>query len=119
MRAPCSRVPPRGAVPVPGPAQRFDIPDLLGCRRRENSRPASGDEDVILDADSHPTVLSGNSAILGTEVEAGLDSEHHPRPEPARLPIGIDIASGVVHVHAEPVTRSMHEPAPIGLLLNE
>ena len=64
-----------------------------------------------------PRYSAGHREVVGLEVEARLDREHHARLELAVL---VDLAAGlraVVHVEAEHVARAVHHVALVELVL--
>jgi hypothetical protein len=62
----------------------------------------AGDRDIVLGADADAAPFRGNARIVGHDVQAGLDGQHHARLEQARFAVE-PIVADVVHVQAEPV----------------
>mmetsp|Transcript_20384 Transcript_20384/g.66125 ORF Transcript_20384/g.66125 Transcript_20384/m.66125 type:complete len:111 (-) Transcript_20384:881-1213(-) len=73
-----------GAAPTtasqPCPHGVLNSGDALGGAAGENNGAALLiHQDIILDAHADATAPRGDAVIIGGEVEAGLDSEDHPR----------------------------------------
>src|SRR6266480_2478435 len=97
--------------------QRLDVIDALGRFGGNHFAAALGDEDVVLDADAD-VVQRLWHIVGGTDVEAGLDRQHHARREAAPLSRALVIA-GIVHVEAQPVPGAVHIEALVGFLLED
>src|SRR5437660_734185 len=97
--------------------QRLDVIDALGRFGGNHFAAALGDEDVVLDADAD-VVQRLWHIVGGTDVETGLDRQHHARREAAPLSRALVIA-GIVHVEAQPVSGAVHIEALVGFLLKD
>src|SRR5579883_1743282 len=85
---------------------RFQLVGVLGDGAGEHVGGAVGDEHVVLDAHADAAVLLGDEAVVGGDVEPGLDREDHAGDQLARLAAG-GVAADVVHVEAEPARRAV------------
>src|SRR5258708_1371195 len=97
--------------------QRLDVLDALRRFGGDHLAAALGDEDVVLDTDADVVQRLWHIAG-GTDIEAGLDRQHHARREAAPLSRTLVIA-GIVHVEAQPVPGAVHIEALVGFLLED
>src|SRR6266403_1501170 len=97
--------------------QRLDVLDALRRFGGNHLAAALGDEDVVLDTDADVVQRLWHIAG-GTDIEAGLDRQHHARREAAPLSRTLVIA-GIVHVEAQPVPGAVHIEALVGFLLED
>src|SRR5438309_4864949 len=97
--------------------QRLDVLDALRRFGGDHLAAALGNEDVVLDTDADVVQRLWHIAG-GTDIEAGLDRQHHARREAAPLSRALVIA-GIVHVEPQPVPGAVHIEALVGFLLED
>src|SRR2546427_7503328 len=87
-------------------AGRLDLRNGLRRGHRQDFDAGIGDQHVVLDAHADvPVVL--RYVVCGPDVGARLDRQYHAGRKLLRISPDL-VEAGVVHVHAEPVTRAMH-----------
>src|SRR6185437_4259844 len=98
--------------------QPLDRSDLLGDPVRQHFHAALRHDDVILDADTDTLEALRYAAGARRDVNPGLNAERHSRLEHTPLVTDL-VVPDVVHVHAEPMARSVHEETPVGAIALE
>src|SRR5665648_756428 len=94
---------------------RLDVLRPARERGRQVLVAVGSDQHVVLDPDADPAVLRRDRQVVGLEVQAGLDGEHHPRLQhrvQVHLPTRL---RAVVHVKTEVVAGAVDHPAPVVL----
>src|SRR6185312_8131822 len=90
--------------------------DLIGMLRGTGGQHLDtllGHHDIVLDPDADAMEALGYAARAGRNIDTRLDGHDHTGLEHAPL-IADLVIPNVVHVHAEPVARAVHEEPAIG-----
>src|SRR5690606_25589706 len=98
--------------------QLLDLVCIFRHSIREHFTAITGHDDIVFDTNANVPPTSGHPFGTWRNVNAGLNGHHHTRLE--RTPFAAHaIVTDIVNVHAQPVSRSMHEKAAVFPVLDE
>src|SRR6056297_88766 len=97
--------------------ERLDLVRVLRQTLRQHVRGVPGHGHVVLDANAD-TRIAFRYAALRRDVDARLHGGDHAGLQHPPFVAHLVIAD-VVHVHADPVTRAVHEERLVGLVLQQ